>query len=508
MTTRSFKHNGVRLRYKVRAVVPPATPTGVSAVSGAGQATVSFSGSANTSTYIVTASTGQVGTGAVSPIFVTGLANGVAVTFTVKGQNAAGTSAASAASNSVTPTAGLPGALWGTLQTDKNAIAKAATEAAAGLTLAMVEPGWDLYETASGVFSSSYISSLQANVSAIQAAGMPITWSFGAHFQPSWVTGQTALKAVGASGATTTNLDMVFDQRARALWMAYVDNTHTNFDVTTFRAIRVGTISGGSGEFKYPNSPTQDWQCFSTTAQSGGANLATGQSACPFPGFIPGSANHGVDSSAKVATWFDWYVQSMVNCAKFQMDYLDSKGYTGLYEPVMPGQGIRPNAYSGMMSSFLTPASGGTLGQLGVIWYLVYEKLALLSQSIAGRVIPHCSSFGDQSGTPADNLVDPADASIPYATWKASSSYNTWHSAREHDYLAQANGFTRTSGENTGWSSNIATHYADATTNGLMNKAVTQAKKAGTFTFYWAHDPYFWNGTVSLANYTNDIATL
>ena len=54
--------------------------------------------------YTVTASTGQTGTGASSPIVVTGIASGATPTFTVTATNSYGTSAASSATGAVTVT--------------------------------------------------------------------------------------------------------------------------------------------------------------------------------------------------------------------------------------------------------------------------------------------------------------------------------------------------------------------------------------------------------------------
>ncbi|WP_019913041.1 S-layer homology domain-containing protein [Paenibacillus sp. HW567] len=92
-------------------ITVPGAPTGVTASSGNGQAVVSFTapenngGSAITG-YEVTSSPGNVvavGTG--SPITMSGLVNGTTYTFTVKAINSAGSSAASALSNAVTPSA-------------------------------------------------------------------------------------------------------------------------------------------------------------------------------------------------------------------------------------------------------------------------------------------------------------------------------------------------------------------------------------------------------------------
>lgn len=94
--------------FNVTAVVPGAPGIGT-ATAGDAQATVtftapSFAGGAMISGYTVTSNPGGVtATGSGSPITVTGLANGTAYTFTVTASNSAGTSAASAPSNPVTP---------------------------------------------------------------------------------------------------------------------------------------------------------------------------------------------------------------------------------------------------------------------------------------------------------------------------------------------------------------------------------------------------------------------
>lgn len=89
----------------------PGAPTSVVATAGNVSATVSFSappsngGSAITGYTVTSSPGGFTGTGASSPINVSGLTNGTAYTFTVVATNAIGDSTASTASNSVTPSA-------------------------------------------------------------------------------------------------------------------------------------------------------------------------------------------------------------------------------------------------------------------------------------------------------------------------------------------------------------------------------------------------------------------
>ncbi|WP_455918572.1 putative Ig domain-containing protein [Ensifer canadensis] len=92
--------------FAVNPIVPGA-PTAASATAGDTQAMVSFAapsstGGATITGYTVTSNPGGItGTGASSPIAVSGLTNGISYTFTVTATNSAGTGPASTASNAV-----------------------------------------------------------------------------------------------------------------------------------------------------------------------------------------------------------------------------------------------------------------------------------------------------------------------------------------------------------------------------------------------------------------------
>ena len=104
------------------ATTVPQAPTIGTATAGNASATVAYTANATggkaITTFTATSSPGLLtGTGA-SPITVSGLTNGTAYTFRVTATNANGTSATSAASNSVTPFVPVPVVTGGTLGSD------------------------------------------------------------------------------------------------------------------------------------------------------------------------------------------------------------------------------------------------------------------------------------------------------------------------------------------------------------------------------------------------------
>jgi hypothetical protein len=111
----SLRYQGGIITTTFNGLLAPDAPTiGTASAAGSGLASVAFTAPSNVGGGAITGYTvlsspgGFVGTGASSPVTVSGLTNGTAYTFTAFANNTYGNSPASAASNSVTPAAGDP----------------------------------------------------------------------------------------------------------------------------------------------------------------------------------------------------------------------------------------------------------------------------------------------------------------------------------------------------------------------------------------------------------------
>ena len=155
--------------------VPQAPTIGTASDGGTGTtATVAYTagatGGAAVSAYTATSSPGGfTGTGA-SPITVSGLTAGTAYTFTVTATNAQGTSAASSASNSVTPTS-------------FNSIATITTSGLSSYTFSSIPQGYSSLQLRS---SSYYTGSAQFNGDSTSGNYSRHDWLFNSIGFPTW----------------------------------------------------------------------------------------------------------------------------------------------------------------------------------------------------------------------------------------------------------------------------------------------------------------------------------
>lgn len=342
-----------------------------------------------------------------------------------------------------------------------------------GFRVAMFEANWhNMQQGVEGVDTSSWVTDWQTRLAALQTAGFQLTLETGHFNQPDWVTGLDASYFhTKFTGATVTNLNLTWSAAARLKWQSYVDHLHTNFDLSSFSAIRIG--ASGAGELLYPSG---SFFVGNDAAAQTGVGLAAGQSVTPFPGWTPGGTDTSL-SAAQVTQWLDWYVQSLVNQAVWMMTYLRNKGFAGWFEILMPGQGTRPSQEVSAIPSYLpTSAGGGTISR-AALWHRIIQKLPN-----TGDIRVHLSSVADQSGSPVDNVGADTDQAIGLSV---GGTVNNWSATRWVSYLAKKYGYP-ISMENVGFTGGF-THYYDTSSTGLPAETFAAVDSFKPDVLYWAH---------------------
>jgi hypothetical protein len=363
-------------------------------------------------------------------------------------------------------------------------------ERAGGVTISMIEPAWDAWETADGVFSSSYASDMAAWVAALKAvAGQRITLATGLHYTPSYVAGLSNGRYVNQAGTTSSAANFVFNQTVRARAQRYLDQVHNVVDFSSLWSIRLH--SGGSAEVLYPDEGGGFW-AYDVNAQNGAGRPST-LAQCPFPGWRPGQTSI---TTAQVRTWLEWYVGCLGDVLAWQMTYFRSKGFTGWFEILTPGSGVRPDGWESAIASRLSPIDD-LLG-LGAAWDQLYRLMPDRSNCVV-----YVSSIADGSG--GDDVYVPAtdDAlALTSATWNARSAMR-WQTRIAREYGM------RVGGENPGYPGDATfnAHYADTGSSGLLAKSFAQITGSQADRFYWAHSDRLWPtaNTLPFSNYSGRI---
>ena len=367
--------------------------------------------------------------------------------------------------------------LYGTLGTKTDT---AATEADAGVRMAMLEVYWDRFEPRQNVVSQAYAAEVKAALRAYQDAGMPVTLGLDMASPPSWVFRLADSYYINQYGQKASEPAFVFSnpvRKAAAYFMARVA------DIVPFGNFLAARItSGGNGEMLYPdNGP---W-AFSSPALTG-RNLPAGMTANPFPRWKPG---HTGITKAQVDQWVNWYVGGLVNVTQWAMNEYDSLGFRGYFMPVTPGSGTRPSNLATSAASYLT---GDDTTAVGAVWHRYYAKVPNKS-----RVIAYVSSVADGSGD--DDCTLATDVSVPLS----SPDMDGWSATRWITRITHQYQLAGIAGENPGYgaSPELDERYVDTSADGMMATALRQAKASSFTAFYWAHDVRLWDGTVPFDAY-------
>lgn len=357
-------------------------------------------------------------------------------------------------------------------------------ERQAGVTAATVELSWQLAEPEKSRFDRNYLDRVRATAGALSAAGRTITLELGLHNPPGWVLARPDSRMVNELGEQSNEANLVFDRRLRTEAEAYFARIADALDLSAVRAIRV--TSGGSAELLYPGGG--HYWAFDAGAQNGPDRPAS-MPPNPAPGWRPGQP--GLDA-AGVGRWAQWYVGALADVVGWQADAFSRLGYRSSFEVLTPGSGVPPAQFDALVRGGLPP---GLLGE-GAAWSVLYRQLPRRPGLVA-----YVSSVADTSGDDDSCTADDDATSLD------SPDVERWSATRWITRIAHEYGYP-VSGENPGFGQSPALDvtYRDPTQRGMLLTALRQARSCGFTTFYWAHDPRLWDGTVPFAAYAGGIA--
>jgi hypothetical protein len=373
--------------------------------------------------------------------------------------------------------------LFGTLDTQPATVA--AEAGSSDVSVAMFEFDWESFEPSQGVFSSSYLATMEGYLQAYQAAGMKVTLGLGLEDPPSWVFSLPDATYVNQYGAQSNEANFVFSAAVRRAAAGYLAQIAADIPLSNFWAIRL--TSGGDSEMLYPGDGK--YWAFDNAALTGNG-LAAGMTPNPDPNWTPGT--YGL-SQAQIDAWVNWYVGGLDNVTNWQMQTLNGLGFNGYYETVTPGSGTRPDGLA-LDERFNLPDDGTT--GMGAVWDRYYAMLPDKT-----NVIAYISSVADNSGRNDD--CQSFDTSIPLT----SPAMDSWSATRWISAVAHQNGLL-VGGENPGYGmpAMFDFDYLNTSSTGMMSDALGQAQSCGFEVFYWAHDYHLWDGTLPFSLYADSIA--
>jgi hypothetical protein len=362
-----------------------------------------------------------------------------------------------------------PVVYFGTLQSQPD---RAATEASAGVSVAMLELSWRQYEPEAGRRDPVYLRRTQEALQEFRSAGLRVTLALGLHDPPGWVLDLPDSRYVDQDGNVSAEPNLVFNQELRDLAAGYLRQVIQDLGPRTFWAVRL--TSGGSAEVLYP--PGGSFWAFDRHAL-GGPALPRTMPPNPVRGFRPGS--QPVDPAAAEA-FAVWYVSALDDVLVWQRQTLRALGFRGRYYVLTPGRGVRPTEFDEAVEAGLP---NGLLGT-GAVWDRLYAGLPP-----TGDWVAYVSSVADGSGE--DDVCRPSDATVPLDDPRVLQ----WSATRWISRIAAAGGLGL-SGENSGLEDSRGADYRDTSSDGMLARAGRQVVSCGLEGLYWAHDAQLWDGTL------------
>jgi len=433
------------------------------------------------------------------------------------------------------------GTLFGVLQPTS---AKAPTDVSAGITVAGMETGWNVWETADGVFSASFEAQRVAELQTYLSNGMKVFLTPDLHYPPSWLLALANTQDVNQLGHASGTASFAFSQTVRTKAAAYLTRIGNVLGWKNIWGIRIG--GGGQVESGFPymnvvsgDGSNQYWG-YNANAQGNATDRPSSVPVCPFKG--TGYANNGTTGGASgstfwwspgetqyqgaaftagvgsnTETWFNWYIAALADVINWQMSTLRGLGYTGYFMVDFAGLGIRPSEYGPNLTNRLngTSDTNSVMGRA-----CVFHKLSDLLNNDS-KIILHCSSVWDTSGSslPDSQRIPNSSDILRYGpnagnTYLTSSDINSWASQRWIAFLADRKGWLK-GGENPSHTDSANNSLGQTNYNRLMLQGCMESALSGSYVeFCWAFEADLYkyysltdaNGTgVTLSDYADAI---
>jgi hypothetical protein len=335
------------------------------------------------------------------------------------------------------------------------------------MKIAMVELNWRAAQPDSrGRFNDTYLRTMKAQVDSALASGRRVVLGFGFHYSPAWVLAMS--RYVNQNGvANTTKANLVFSYEVRLAMKDYIRHVDQIIPLEDIWAARLNA-TGNQGEVGYPDN---NYWAYSTGAQNG-ADMP-GIAPNPLPGWKTGTPG---PTREQIENWARWYQGALSNLIDYQHWVLDTAGFRGWLQLIMPGSGLRPSAWTATVDNRL--AASSLLGR-GVAWNVFAEQIRNRK-----NIVLYTSSMAEASNY---NVCEPSDRNMALRDPAA----NSWSAGRWISRVAGQYGM-RKGGEIPGYNDGSATYYNDPGPDGLTQRFVRMAKACNFNAAMWAHDPNLW----------------
>jgi hypothetical protein len=283
-----------------------------------------------------------------------------------------------------------------------------ASERAAGINSVTIGAAWSLAERSPGVFSASYMATVQSQIAAAHAAGLQVVFDTGLQYPPAWVDslpGGTQFvnqyghtySGPGASGNNVVNA--ITDQSVRSAEGTYLAWLGTQITPGQITAVREG--GGPLGELRYPSAT------YNSDQNSFWGYDASTQAALPasVQGWVPGTG-----TAAQAATFLNAYNQAIDNYGIWLNGQLHA-AFNVRELVLLPGWGQRPGSAAAEETALLAPVrppgNSNKYNEFneGLDWT---DLLGLLPD--AAHSVAYTTYLDAQTVAPGGiGLIDPAD---------------------------------------------------------------------------------------------------